>query len=323
MKKKTRKTRRDSRMPKTLAAVILAAMLAAPAAGNAQPEPAIEVPAAPPLVIGSGDLINVSMFDAPELSDHFRVDQSGDVEMPLVKPIHVVGLTAEQAAKVIKNQYVQADILVQEVSAPTVFIEEYANQGITVSGEVKNPGVYPAFGVKMLNDVVTAAGGPTKLAQSNVIITRRSDPQHPVTLAYDPDVRPWVTPEAQIFPGDTVSVPRAGIVYVLGAVNKSGGYVLDGHDKVTVQKAVALAGGTGRAPAMNRAQLVRDQDDGTKLMITVPLDRIFKGTAPDILLRNGDILYVPTSTEKIVTQVAITAAIAVGSAIVIYKYAFH
>jgi polysaccharide export outer membrane protein len=310
-------------MAKTVATVILAAMLAAPAVGNAQPEPAIEVPAAPPLVIGSGDLINVSMFDAPELSGHFRVDQNGDVEMPLVKRIHVAGLTAEQAASVVKNQYVQEDILVPEGSGPTLFIEEYANQGITVSGEVKNPGVYPAFGVKMLNDVVTAAGGPTQLAQSKVIITRRSDPQHPVTLAYDPDARPWVTPEAQIFPGDTVSVPKAGIVYVMGAVNKSGGYVLDGHDEVSVQKAVALAGGTGRAPAMKRAQLVRNLDDGTKLMVTVDLDRIFKGTAPDILLRNGDILYVPTSTGKIVTQVAITAAVAVGSAILIYKFAFH
>jgi polysaccharide export outer membrane protein len=277
----------------------------------------------PPLVIGSGDLIDVSMFDAPELSGRFRVDDKGDVEIPLLDPVHVAGLTAGQAAKLIEDQYVKAEILTPEQSRSTVLIEEYANQGITVSGEVKNPGVYPAFGVKMLNDVVTAAGGPTQLAKSTVIVTRRSDPQHPVTLAYDPDARPQETPEAQIFPGDTVSVPRAGIVYVLGAVNKSGGYVLDGHDEVTAQKAVALAGGTGRAPAMNRAQLVRNLDDGRKVMITVPLDRIFEGKAPDILLRNGDILYVPTNTRRIVTLAAITAAVTVGSAIAIYTVAFH
>ncbi len=310
-------------MGKTVATMMLLVMLAASAAGHAQPEPAIEVPAAPPLVIGSGDLISVSMFDAPELSGRFRVDQNGDVKIPLVKPIHVAGLTAEQAANVMKSQYVQADILIPEGSSPTVFIEEYANQGITVSGEVKNPGVYPAFGVKMLNDVVTAAGGPTPLAQSKVIITRRSDPQHPVTLAYDPDSGQRGTPEAQLFPGDTVSVQRAGIVYVLGAVNKSGGYVLDGHDEVTAQKAVALAGGQGRTAAMNKAQLVRSLDDGRKLMIAVPLDRILEGKAPDTLLRNGDILYVPTSTRKVATQVAITAAIAVGSGILIYKIAYH
>ena len=216
-------------MAKTLAAAVLAAMLlGAPSAGNAQPEKAGEIPAATqtsvqPLVIGSGDLINVSMFDAPELSGHFRVDQRGDVDLPLLETVHVAGLTAEQAAKLIENQYVQAEILIPEGSHATVFIEEYANQGITVSGEVKNPGVYPAFGVKMLNDVVTAAGGPTQLAASKAIITRHNDPNHPVTVDYNPDALSRAIPEAQIFPGDTVLVPKAGIVYVLGAVNKSGG----------------------------------------------------------------------------------------------------
>jgi polysaccharide export outer membrane protein len=314
---------------KTLAAAVLAAILfGTSSVGNAQPEQATEIPAAtqtsvPPLVIGSGDLIDVSMFDAPELTGHFRVDDKGDVEMPLLDSIHVAGLTAGQAAKLIEDQYVKAEILTPERSRSTVFIEEYANQGITVSGEVKNPGVYPAFGVKMLNDVVTAAGGPTQLAASKAIITRHNDPQHPVTVAYNPDALSRTIPEAQIFPGDTVLLPRAGIVYIMGAVSKSGGYVLDGRNEVTAQKAVALAGGTGRAPAMNRAQLVRNLDDGRKLMITVPLNRILEGKAPDILLRNGDILYVPTSTGKIVTQVAITAAVAVGSAIAIYKIAFH
>ena len=316
-------------MAKTLAAAVLAAILfGTSSVGNAQPEQATEIPAAtqtsvPPLVIGSGDLIDVSMFDAPELTGHFRVDDKGDVEMPLLDSIHVAGLTAGQAAKLIEDQYVKAEILTPERSRSTVFIEEYANQGITVSGEVKNPGVYPAFGVKMLNDVVTAAGGPTQLAASKAIITRHNDPQHPVTVAYNPDALSRTIPEAQIFPGDTVLLPRAGIVYIMGAVSKSGGYVLDGRNEVTAQKAVALAGGTGRAPAMNRAQLVRNLDDGRKLMITVPLNRILEGKAPDILLRNGDILYVPTSTGKIVTQVAITAAVAVGSAIAIYKIAFH
>ena len=109
----------------------------------------------------------------------------------------------------------------------------------------------------------------------------------------------------------------------MGAVNKPGGFVLNGRVEMSVQKAVALAGGTGRAPSMHKVQVVRNTDDGTKLMISVDLARILKGTAPDMLLRNGDILYVPTSTGKIATQVAITAAVAVGSGILIYKIAYH
>src|SRR5215469_11713262 len=122
------KMRRQSRMAKTLTAAMLAAtLLATASAGNAQPEPAgqapIEVPPAPPLVIGSGDLIDVSMFDAPELSGRFRVDHKGDVDMPLLNTIHVAGLRADQAAKLIEDQYVKAQILVPEGSRATVFIE--------------------------------------------------------------------------------------------------------------------------------------------------------------------------------------------------------
>lgn len=315
-------------MAKTLAAAVLAAMLfAAPLAGDAQSQPAGLVPvaipqSAPSLVIGSGDLISVSIIDAPELSGHFRVDQKGDVDMPLLGSVQVSGLTAGQAARLIEKQYVQAQILVPEESRSTVFIEEYANQGITVSGEVKSPGVYPAFGVRTLNDVLTAAGGATLAAASKVIVTRHSDPQHPVTVDYNPEVLPRVTPEVQILPGDKIFVPRAGIVYVLGAVAKAGGFVLDGHEVLTAEKAMALAGGQGRAAALKRTQLVRSLQGGRKVMIAVPLDRIFKGKAPDVALQDGDILYVPTSAGKLATTQAITSVIGIGSAVAIYKTAY-
>lgn len=316
-------------MAKTLAIALFAVMLwAAPPAGIAQPESAGQAPlgaqaSGPPLVIGPGDLIDVSMFDAPELSGRFRVDQKGEVEIPLLDNLQVAGMTAEQAAKLIENQYVKGEILVPDGSHPTVFIEEYASQGITVSGEVKTPGVYPAFGVRMLNDVVTAAGGLTQLAAAKAIITRRNDPQHPVTVTYNPESPSSATREMQVLPGDRVVVPRAGIVYVLGNVNKAGGFVLDGHDTLTAEKVMSLAGGTGRAAALKKVQLVRSMSDGRKEMITVPLDRIINGKAPDIALKDGDILFVPTSTGRLATQQALTSALGIGTAVTIYKTAYQ
>ena len=316
-------------MAKTLAAAVLAVIwLTAPSSGRGQAEPAGQAPASAPisvpaLVIGSGDLIDVSMFRAPELSGRFRVDQKGDVDMPLLDAVHVAGLTADQAAKLIESHYVKAEILIPEGASSTVFIEEYANQGITVSGEVKSPGVYPAFGVRTLNDVVTAAGGVTELASSKVTITRRNDKQHPVTVSYNPEAQSLDSPEVQILPGDTVVVPNAGIVYVIGAVNKAGGFVLNRHDTLTAEKAMALAGGASRAPGLKDAQLVRNLEGGRKVMIGVRLDRIFKGKAPDISLRDGDILYVPTSTGKLVTQQAIISALGIGTAITVYKTAYQ
>jgi polysaccharide export outer membrane protein len=323
-----RKIRRQSKMAKILAAAVLAAIsFGASSVANARPGPAGQIPAASQtevqaLVIGSGDLIDVSMFDAPSLSGKFRVDQNGDLEMPLLESIHVAGLTADQAGKLIENRYIQAQILIPEGSRSTVFIEEYANQGITVSGEVKSPGVYPAFGVRMLNDVVTAAGGPTELAASKAIITRSGDRQHSVTVTYNPEVLPRVISETQIFPGDTVVVPRAGIFYVLGAVNKAGGFALNGHDSVTAEKAMALAGGTARAPSLKRAQVVRNLPDGRKEMITVRLDRILKGKAPDIRLQDGDVLYLPTSTARLATQQALTSALGIAGQVTVYKTAY-
>jgi polysaccharide export outer membrane protein len=278
---------------------------------------------APPLIIGSGDLVSVSIFDAPELSGRFRVDQNGNVEMPLVDSIHVAGLTAGEAAKLIEERYVHAQILVPEASRTTVFIEEYATQGITVTGEVKNPGIYPAFGVRMLNDVVTAAGGATPMASAKAIITRRNDPQHSITVTYNPSAPPSASPESQIYPGDTVMLPKAGIVYVVGNVNKAGGFVLDGRESLTAEKALALAGGTGRAPALKSTQLMRNLQGGRKVMITVRLDEILKGKAADVALQDGDIMYIPTSNGKLVTQQALTAAISIGSAVTIYKTALH
>jgi polysaccharide export outer membrane protein len=312
-------------MTRTLAPALLAAtLLAVSFVPTARPQTGGEPsnatpPAAQPLVIGSGDLVDVNVIDAPELSGHFRVDHRGDMQIPLLDALHLAGLTAEQAAKLIRDQYVQAKILVPEAARPTVFIEEYASQGITVSGEVKNPGIYPAFGVRMLNDVITAAGGATPLASSNVVVTQRNDPQHPTTVTYNPGALKPGMPDVQIFPGDTVLVPREGIVYVLGNVNRAGGFPLDGRDTLTIVKAMALAGGSARAAALNRTQVVRELKGGTKEMIILPLDKILKGQAPDIALGDGDILYVPQSNGKLATMQAITAAVAIGSGVAIYS----
>ena len=301
------------------AAACLALLAAQTIAGIAQQtgNPAADV--APPLKIGPGDLLELSMFENADLSGRFRVDDRGDITVPLVGSIHVEGDTAEEAAVVIEKRFVDAQILQPEESHATVFIAEYATQGITVSGEVKSPGVFPALGVRMLNDVISAAGGVTPAAAAKVVITRKSDPGNRLTFDYVPEALKPVIPDVQLFPGDTVVVPRAGIVYIVGNVTRPGSYVLDGRNVLTVEEAMALAGGTGHAAAIKRAQLVRAMDDGRKEAITIPINLIYKGQAPDVALKDGDILYVPTSNGKLITEQAITSAIGVGTSIAVYR----
>ena len=263
------------------------------------------------------------MFDNQDLSGRFRVDEKGDITVPLIGRVHVEGVTADGAATLIEQRYVEAQILQPADSHATVFISEYATQGITVNGEVKTPGVYPALGIRKLNDVISAAGGVTPTAASKVVITHKGDPGNPITVDYNPEALNPVIPDVQIFPGDTLMVPRAGIVYVLGDVTRAGGYVLDGRNTLTVEEVMALAGGGGHAPALKRVQLVRTLADGRKEAITIPVNLIYKGQAPDVALKDGDILFVPTSNGKLAAEQAITSALSIGTSLALYRTVYQ
>jgi polysaccharide biosynthesis/export protein len=274
---------------------------------------------APPLRIGSGDLVEITMYENPDLSGRFRVDERGDISVPLIGTVHVEGATAGELAAIIEKRFIDAQILQPEEAHATVFIAEYANQGITLTGEVRSPGVYPALGVRMLNDVITGAGGVTQFASTKLLITHQRDPDHRITVEYNPEALKPVIPNVQIFPGDTVMIPRAGIIYIVGNVSKPGLYILEGRDELTVEEAMALAGGGGKAAAIKRTQLVRKLEDGRKEAITIPVNLIYKGKAPDVALKDGDILYVPTSGVKLAAEQIGQAALGIGTSIAIYR----
>jgi polysaccharide export outer membrane protein len=312
-------------MAKTVvfAAAISVFFLVQASAGLAQQSGSAPPASAPPLRIGSGDLIEISVYDSPDLSGRFRVNEKGDIALPLLGQVHVEGETAEEAGRTVEKRYVDADILKPSNARATVFIAEYASQGITVAGEVKAGGLFPALGVRMFNDVMIAAGGVTQLAASQVIITRKGDPDHPITVEYNPEALTPVIPQIQVFPGDTIMVPRAGIVYVLGNVMRSGGYVLDGRRALSVETAMALAGGGGHAAALNRVHLVRTLKDGRREDIVVAVNRIYKGQAPDVVLKDGDILYVPTSNGRLAAEQAISSALSIGTNVAVYRTAYQ
>ncbi len=290
-------------------------------AGGAGSSAASPATIAPALRIGPGDLIEVAIFGNSDLSGRFRVDPDGDVALSLIGRLHVAGMTADEAAAAIAKRYVEEQILQPSAAHTTVFIAEYATQGITVSGEVKTPGVYPALGVRKLHDLIVAAGGEQQTAASTVIVTRKDDPAHPLTVVYNPEALKPVIPDVQIFPGDTILVPRAGIIYVVGDVTRSGGFVLNGRDQLTVEEALALAGGGGHSPDLKHVQLVRTLEDGRKEAVTIPLNQILKGRAPDVALKDGDILYVPTNNRRQFSIQAINDMVGIGTGLLLYSAA--
>lgn len=245
--------------------------------------------------IGAGDLLEMTIFDTPELSGKLRVSNGGDILLPLVGSLHVAGLKAEEAQNLIRQKFVDGGFL--KDPQVTVFIAEYATQGVSVLGEVKNPGIYPAFGSHHLLDYISAAQGLTPLAGTSVTVTHASqagDPQH-VKMTAGATPKPENNPE--ILPGDTIFVERTGIVYVVGDVARPGGFPMDHDEQLTILQAVALAQGTNSTAAKGSAKLIRTTSQGRQ-EIPVNLKKILTAKATDLAMQDNDILFVPSSAAK-------------------------
>ena len=251
--------------------------------------------AAHALQISSGDLIEVNVFDAPELSGKLRVDDHGMIALPLAGNLSVSGMTAVQTGQAVEAKLLSADILKEP--HVTVTILEYATQGVAVLGEVKNPGVYPLLGTNSLLDLISAAGGVTANAGKTVTVTHRGQPDRPIVVKMETKAVNTAPFNIDISPGDTIMVSSAGIVYVVGDVGRPGGFLIENNDRLTVLGAVALAQGTNRTAALNSAKVIRKTDDGRE-ELSVPLQKIIANKSPDRPLSDGDILVVPTSGAK-------------------------
>jgi polysaccharide biosynthesis/export protein len=246
-------------------------------------------------LIGNGDLLEMSVFDTPELSGKLRVSNTGDVVLPLVGSLQVAGLKAEDAAALIGRKFVEGGY-VKEPQV-TVFIAEYATQNVAVLGEVKSPGIYPAFGAHDLVDYLSAAQGLTPLAGTTISITHAGRPGDPQSVTLMAGVNPKPGSDPEILPGDRIFVGRAGIVYVVGDVVHPGGFPLDHDGQLSILQAIALAQGTNSTAAKGSARLIRTTSAGRQ-EIPVNLKKILRSQATDLALRDNDILFVPNSSAK-------------------------
>lgn len=124
--------------------------------------------------------------------------------------------------------------------------------------------------------------------------------------------------------GDIVTVPHAGIVYVLGAITKPGGYVLaNDRSQMTALKMLALSGGVNRTAKSDQAVIVRRDSQGQQHEQIIDLKKIVKRQAEDVRLQPSDILYVPESTAKQVLVRATELAFALGTSVALYRVAYH
>jgi len=253
--------------------------------------------ASPPagLQISSGDLIDINVYGAPDLTQKIRVSNSGDAYFPLLGSVHVDGLTVEDAQSAIEKKLVDGGIM--KNPHVTIFVSEYSS-GVSMLGLIQRPGIYPLLGTRRLYDMISAAGGLSPGAGQLVTITHRGDPMNPTLITLTSDPKLSAQNNIEIKQGDTVEVSKAGVVYVVGEVARASGLVMDNGQNLSVMKAVALSGGTTRLAALDSAKIIRKDEKGNPTEVPVQLKQMFQGKAADVQLVAEDILFIPTSAGK-------------------------
>lgn len=266
--------------------------------------------------IGSGDLVEVSVFGAPEFQKvEARVSSQGEISLPILGAVRISGLNTEQAEKVVADQLSKRQLF--NDPHVTIFVKEYATQGVSVLGEVLKPGVYPVLGERQLFDAISLAGGLTPKAGSVVSVTHRTENAQPIQVPISNDPEKSAASNIKVYPGDTIFVPRAGIVYVVGDVKTPGGFVIDNSSHMTVLKAIALAQGANSTASLNNAKLVRKTATGQQEQ-QLELKKIFTGKSPDVPLQADDIVFVPNSAPKSATKRGLEAILQTATGVAIY-----
>lgn len=249
--------------------------------------------------LSPGTLLTMDVHGIPEFSGlTLRVDTTGDVSVPTLGTVHLGDVTVPEAQLLIAKAFVSGEILVSP--AVRLAVAQIAPEYVSVLGEVQNPGRYMLLSRRSLADVLGLAGGATVAAGDDVEI------QHPAKngqarVTYVHESARGATAKLQevvVSPGDLVTVRRSGVVYVLGAVGRPGGYLMTDSGKLDIYQALALAGGTTLDAARNGMYIIRPHDEVFET-IRVPFSKLATKHQGEVQLKRDDVLYVPRSNWKV------------------------
>jgi polysaccharide export outer membrane protein len=210
----------------------------------------------------------------------------------------------------------------------TVTVTEFHSQRVSVLGAVGTPGVHLLQGEKTLFEVISEAGGVRTEAGNKIKIiplpTAKEDPSGFYTVAEVglKSVMEASNPKENILikPHDVITVPKADLVYIVGAVRHSGGFVLSERETISILQALSMAEGLEHTAATNRATILR-QVPGSNNPTEIKLDlkKILNGKAPDVALLPNDILFVPNSAVKSAGLTMAQAGLQAATAAAVYK----
>jgi polysaccharide export outer membrane protein len=285
-------------------------------------------------LLGAEDMVKIKVPNDEDLGDDdaFRIDSRGFVNVPRIGRVKAAGLNVEEFEDAVTGKlraYLQNPIV-------TVTVTEFHSQRVSVLGAVGTPGVHLLQGQKTLFEVISEAGGIRTEAGNKIKITRRNE-YGPIPLANakeDPSglytvaevglksVMEASNPQENILirPNDVITVPKAELVYIVGAVRHSGGFVLSERENMSILQALSMAEGLEHTAATNRATIIRQAaGSANPTEIRLDLKKILNGKDPDVALLPNDILFVPNSTMKAAGITMAQAGLQAATAAAIYR----
>ena len=283
--------------------------------------------------LGPGDEVTIEVVGEKDIPrSPLPVGPDGMIHAPLAGPLQVEGLSIGEVRALLTGRYRTY------INDPQVVVRvvKFGSQPVSVIGAVKRPGLHQLRGRKSLIEVLSMAGGLREDAGHVIKITRwreqgriplataRDDPsgRFSVAAANIEDVMKANHPADNVIiePNDVISVPRAEMVYVIGAVGRSGGFALREQESISVLQALALAGGVHGTAAIKKAKILRPAPGGgERLELPVDLKRIMESNSEDVALQPEDILFVPNSSGKTAARRAADAVIRVATGVVIFR----
>ena len=246
-------------------------------------------------VIGPEDLIEINVFELPELKTSTRVLGDGTVSLPLLGVVQAAGLTKTGFESRLRDLLEARFLLDPQV---TISVSEYRSKLVSVIGAVTKPGTYQMIGPRTVLQMISEAGGLTKEAGADIFIIRKTESGQAERLHLD--LERLVTkgdPELNmaLSAGDVINVPIDKPIYVFvdGAVKNPGQVESKSSRPITLLQAVARAGGLTERANLRGVHVLRKTAEGTQTRIPVNLRDIRKGKADDIDLEDGDVVVVP------------------------------
>jgi polysaccharide export outer membrane protein len=283
-------------------------------------------------VLGPGDEISVWARDAEEISARpYRVGQDGTIRLPILGRLTVAGFnTAEverDLLKLMDSYFFDPEIAVS--------VTDFRSQPVSIMGAVRNPGVIQLRGPTTIAEAISMAGGLAGNAGNTARLSRRleegaipletakpdTSENYSVAIVNLGDIVNGTNRESNIElkPNDILMVDNAEMVYVLGQVNRAGGFVLE-ESHVSVLQAVAMAQGWTDGASPGSAVILRVvADRKMRHQLKVDLKKVMRGEEEDLMMQPNDILFLPGSGGKKLAMALLQTGTAVLTSVAVWR----